>query len=129
MKLKIIEKTSSRSFEPKAGFSKSGYFSLNKSAQEKYNIQEGQKIMIVQDEDKTTDFYLICTEREGFPKLRFMNASTTLVAGYSDAMRAILNQYGLPKQRFQVRLGGQIKTELGHAICLITAHLKEVNNA
>lgn len=134
MKLKAIErKTGSRSQVSRITFQKNGYIRLSTKAIEEYQVKEGMSVVIFQDEDKPNDFYVFFTDKQHdkWPVLRSDSKKGALLCGYTDAKLAIKKQFGLEVDRFNINLGGKVKTEFGTAICMITASLiksKEVCN-
>lgn len=126
MKLKIIDSKAARKGLVKISFSKAGSISISGSAAEKYGLKSGDSIHILQDEDSPKDFYLVKRDNANGVILRANSTGTSLVAGYTSACDAIRNQFGInEKETFSVGLGGQIKTEFGSAVALITAGLKK----
>ena len=136
MKLKLIKKkTGKRSGPPRISFGRNGYLTINAAAQEKYGLKAGVSVAILQDEDKPDDFYLITGTDKDWPTLRPNSGGSQLICGYSDARNILVDQFRMDDSGFRIYLGGQIKTEYGPAICLITAPLidareksKEVSN-
>lgn len=126
MKLKLIQKAkASRNGAPRISFNSSGYLTINRSAAEKYKLEVGTGIGILQDEEKPNDFYLVSGEHPEFQKLRSTTGSS-LICGYSSAKEKIQSHFHLEGKSFGLHLGGQIKTEFGSAIILITAPLIEI---
>jgi hypothetical protein len=124
MKLKLIErKVGSRSQVSRITFQKNGYIRISKKAVEDHDIKIGMSLAILQDLEKPNDFYLILSNQkhEKWPMLRSDSKKDTLLCGYTDAKLVIKNQFGIDDDTFHINLGGQIKTEFGPAICLITA--------
>lgn len=130
MKLKLIEKQRApRGGAPAISFNKSGYMTLNPAAVDRFSLKVGQPVGIFQDEEKPKDFYLILANNPELPKLRANTNSRSLITGYADAKETILETFGLEDQNLKIPLGGQIKTDYGSAICLITAKLNEKGGA
>lgn len=130
MKLKLIKKQRTpRGGAPAISFNKSGYLSLNPAAVDRFGFKVGQGVGIFQDEEKPKDFYLISSDVPDLPKLRANTNSRSLITGYSDAKATILKAFGLEEQNLKIPLGGQVKTDYGSAICLITAKLSEKGGA
>jgi hypothetical protein len=110
---------------PMVSFTTSGYMALSGTSQEKYGFKEGDHIMIVQNEEQPDDFYIIVTENQTYPKIKFSSNKKTLKAGYVSAYRKIVNHFGLENKSFRLALGGALKTELGRAIYLDTKGLRK----
>ncbi|WP_373399717.1 hypothetical protein V8V91_08670 [Algoriphagus halophilus] len=134
MKFKVIEQNSVRKLigNPKLRFTHQGFVSINGAGVHKLKLPENAHIIIVQDEEKPNDFYLIITEDKKFPRLRKV-AGRSRIASYGSAYHILCNHFNLPpKINFDLGIGGQIKSELGTAHCLITSKLlelsKEVNH-
>ncbi|WP_040478852.1 hypothetical protein [Mariniradius saccharolyticus] len=106
----------------------SGTLTINTAAVERYGFKEGSHIAILQDEDKPNDFYLIETKDANFPKLK-KAGKVSLKTGYSAAKEAIDTHFGIENKAIRLNLAGQVKTELGTAIVLITTSLKDLAHA
>jgi hypothetical protein len=125
MKLKAIENNITRKGMVKITFSKNGSLSISLSAMEKYGFKQNDKVIILQDEESPDDFYIVKSESPGSVMLR-ATSGKSLMVGYSKAVEKIRKHFNIPEDdTFSVGLGGQIKTDFGSAIVLITAGLKK----
>ncbi len=129
MKLRPIIPTRKETFNaaPRIQFNSGGYLTINPAAVERYGFKEGDHIVIVHDDDKPGDFYLVVTKDTNMPKLK-KAGKTSLKAGYAAAFKEICVFHQIPSQPIKINLAGQVKTELGTAICMLTGPLKELGN-
>jgi hypothetical protein len=129
MKLRIINNTYERhiSKPAKLRFNTKGTLTINKPGLTATGYKEGDRIMLLQDEDRPNDFYLIKTDKVEFSTLRKAGGGTSAVANYTQGYKELVKQFDIPAGKsFDVNFGGQIKTEFGSATVLITAPLIEI---
>jgi len=129
MKFKIIEQDNSRKVTgvPKLRFTKNGSISVNGAGVEKLSIPNSPHVIFVQDEEKPNDFYLIINEDKKYPSLR-KSSGKSMVVSYASAYHVLCKHFQIPQEtNFDVKIGGQIKTELGTAFYLLTGDLKNIN--
>jgi hypothetical protein len=128
MKLRLIKKSGSpRDGRPTVTFGTKGTVSLNVYAKREHGFKVGQKIGIIQDEDKPWEFYLLVTpeSEEDLPVLREMTGAKSLLCGYVDAVHAFEKQFGKLEKSAQVLIGEKIETALGTLFVLITAPFRK----
>jgi hypothetical protein len=127
MNFRIIEKTNNR-YPKLCGIhiAKSGLISIYRLAVDKIGIKEGDRIALIQDNDKPDDFYLIKMDNKELPVLRHNSTKRHLQVNYIDAYYAIIDHFKLEKKGYKILMGGAVRTPYGTAWCLITAPLKEM---
>lgn len=130
MKLKFIERTGSRAgTRPTISITKRGAITISKPAQRQYGIKAGDRIALLQDEDRPNDFYLIVNPvmqegeiDESYPLLREVGR-VSLACNYVDAVRVFNGQFDLYDSSVKVQLGEKQDSLFGELITIITAPL------
>jgi bifunctional DNA-binding transcriptional regulator/antitoxin component of YhaV-PrlF toxin-antitoxin module len=136
MKLKFIERTGSRAgTRPTISLTKRGAITISKPAQRQYGIKAGDRIALLQDEERPNDFYLIVNPYkprepyktkghfdESYPLLR-ETGQTSLACNYVDAVRVFNDQFDLYDSSVKVQLGEKQDSLFGELITIITAPL------
>lgn len=137
MNFRIIKKTSNtrKPKNPSVHIGKNGTVTINEKAVEQMGLKVGDRIALIQDNDKPDDFYFLKMDSRELPVLRRKKGSSLiLVTGYKDAYVTLKDHFNLPEISIKLTVGGAIKTPHGTAWALITSSLKnhirkEVSNA
>lgn len=131
MKLKLIKRTgAARDGRPMLTLRSNGVLSLNLYAIRALSLQAGQRVGLIQDEEKPDNFYLVFLNgQEDLPVLRLSGGSRSLICGYVGGVAAFEKQFGTIEKSAQILLGETVKSEFGDLITLITAPFINARNS
>jgi hypothetical protein len=109
----------------KVTFGKSS-ISFSRGAVEKLDIGQGNHVAFFQDEEKPNDWYFVFQSLPQQSLPVSINKFGQANIKHPNLCEALRSHFHIEKNGFSLLLGGQIKTEYGPAVILITAPLIEI---
>lgn len=104
MKLKTIKQTSKRTDLPVINFGRHGHITFNKALRTEFNVEEGESVDFLQDQENPKDFYLRPTGSE--TKIRRTSNGAGLGCTSTQVVHAIEKAHGI-KAPFRMRVATQ----------------------